>query len=268
MTLENYANVNGLKLYYEIHGTGKPLVLMHGGLGTVEMFAQLLPRLADTRQVIAVELQSHGHTADINRPLSFELMADDIAALIRHLRLPEADLMGYSLGGGVALQTAFRHPALVRKLVVVSAPHKSDGWYPEVRAGMRSMNAEAAKGMMGSPMHQAYVRVAPNPEDWTTLVVKTRELLDHDYDWSPAVAALKLPALIVLGDADSISPAHAAEFFGLLGGGQRDAGWDGSGMPIARLAILPATTHYTVCFFPLLPGAVTSFLDAPMPGAM
>ena len=267
MTQANYANVNGLNLYYELHGTGKPLVLVHGGLGTIEGFAELLPSLAETRQVIAVELQGHGHTGDIRRPLSFELMADDVAALIRHLAPGNADLLGYSLGGGVVLQAAMRHAELVRRLVVVSAPHKSGSWYPEVRAGMRAMNAEAAKAMVGSPMHQAYARAAPYAEAWPTLVVKTSELLRQNYDWSRSVAALKMPTLLVIGDADSIPPAQAAEFFELLGGGQRDAGWDGSGMSTARLAILPGTTHYTICSSPLLPGIVTTFLDAPLPSS-
>jgi len=165
MTPGNYALVNGLELYYEIHGTGQPLILIHGGLGVIGMFEQLLPELAGTRQVIGVELQGHGHTADIERPLSFESMADDIAALIKHLGLEKADIFGYSLGGGVALQTAIRHPDVVSKLVIVSAPYESAGWYPENRAGMAAMNAEAARTWIGSPMHQAYVSVAPKPED-------------------------------------------------------------------------------------------------------
>src|SRR6266487_4974721 len=162
-----YAPVNGLDLYYEIRGSGQPLVLLPGGFMTVEAMGELVPQLATTRRVIGVELQGHGHTADIERPLSFELMADDIAALIKHLGLEQADLFGFSLGGGVALQTAIRHPEVVRKLVVVSAPCKRDGWYPEVLAGMASMNAAAAEAMMGSPMHQAYVSVAPKLEDWS-----------------------------------------------------------------------------------------------------
>lgn len=261
----SYASVNGLQMYYEIHGTGKPLVLLHGGLGVIGMFEQLLPSLAETRQVIAIELQGHGHTADINRPLSFEQMADDVAALIKHLALESADILGYSLGGGVALQTTIRHPKVVRKLAVVSAAFKSDGWYPEIRAGMRSMNAEAAKTWVGSPMHQAYASVAPKPEEWPTLVTKLGQLVGQDYDWSKGVAAIKAPMLIVVGDADSIRTAHAVEFFELLGGGKADAGWDGSGMPNARLAILPATTHYNIFFSPMLVSIVTPFLDAPMP---
>ena len=260
-----YAPVNGLKMYYEIHGTGEPLVLLHGGLGVVGMFEQILPALAEARQVIAVELQAHGHTADIDRPLSFERMADDVAALIKHLGFEKTDIVGYSLGGGIALQTAIRHPDVVRKLVVVSAACKSDGWYPEVRAGMRSMNVEAAKAMVGSPMHQAYVSIAPNPASWPTLVAKVGQLVGQDYDWSKEVSTMKAPTLIVVGDADSVRTAHAVEFFELLGGGKRDAGWDGSGMSDARLAILPGITHYTIFSAPALASTVTPFLDAPMP---
>lgn len=264
MTKGKYADVNGLKMYYEIHGRGKPLVLLHGGLGTIGMFEQILPALAETRQVIAVELQGHGHTADINRPLSFEQMADDLAVLIKQLGFDHANLFGYSLGGGVALQTAIRHPKVVRKLVVLSAVCKSDGWYPEVRAGMRSINAEVAKGWVGSPMHQAYVSVAPNPEGWPTLATKVGQLVGQDYDWSKDVSAIQAPTMIVVGDADAVRTAHAVEFFELLGGGKKDAGWDGSGMSNARLAILPATTHYNIIFSPMLASIVTLFLDAPM----
>jgi len=252
MTQGKYANVNGLKMYYEIHGKGQPLILLHGGLGGIGMFAPILPALAENRQVVGVELQGHQHTADVNRPMSFEQMADDVAALIKCLGLENTDIFGYSLGGGVALQTAIRHPEMVRKLVLVSVPYSNDGWYPEIRAGMKSMNVEAAKAMVGSPMHQAYINTAPNPDGWQTLVVKTGELIRQDYDWSKAVSALKTPTMIVVGDADAIRPAHVIEFFGLLGGGKQDAGWDGSGMPNARLAILPGTTHYNIFFSPML----------------
>ncbi len=241
------AAVNGLELYYEIHGTGRPLILLHGGFGVVGMFERLLPALAETRQVIGVELQGHGHTADIDRPLRCETMADDVAALIRHLGLGgEADVLGYSLGAGVALQTAIRHPALVRKLVVISVPFRSDGSYPEVRAAMAGITAESAAGMIGSPMHTAYMAVAPRPDDFPLLAEKTGELLRLDYDWSAEVSALRQPILLVYADADSVSPAYAAEAFALLGGGQRDAGWEGTDRPTSQLAILPGTTHYNL----------------------
>ena len=264
----SYAPVNGLNLYYEIHGRGQPLVLLHGGLGEVGMFAQLLPALAETRQVIAVELQAHGHTADIDRPMSFELMADDIAALIKHLGLKNADVLGYSLGGGAALQTAIRHPEVVRKLVIVSAPCKRNGWYPEVLAGMAMMTAEAAAGMLGSPPHQAYVSAAPKPEDWPVLVGKTGDLLRQDYDWSAGVAAIKAPTLIVMGDADMVRPAHAVEMYELLGGSPVILKMDGTmgDLPNARLAILPGTTHFDILFRSDLLPIVSPFLDASLPG--
>jgi pimeloyl-ACP methyl ester carboxylesterase len=263
----DYAHVNGLEMYYEIHGTGEPLILLHGGVGAIEMFGEVLPLLAQGRQVIAADLQAHGRTADIDRPLRLESMADDIRALIEHLGLEEADVMGYSLGGGVALQTVIRHPQVVRKLVLVSTPFSRDGWYPEVRAGMEQMGPKAAEPMKQTPMYQVYSSVAPRPEDWPELLTKLGQLLGQDYDLSEGVAAIEAPTMIVVGDADSVRVANAVEFFELLGGGKADAGWDGSGMSNARLAILPATTHYNIFLSPTLASTVTPFLDAPMPEA-
>jgi pimeloyl-ACP methyl ester carboxylesterase len=263
-----YAKVNSLNLYYEVYGTGKPMVLIHGGLGVTGMFEQLVPSLSEIRQILAVELQGHGHTADVERPFSFEGMADDVAAFIQHLGLGTSDILGYSLGGGVALQTAIRHPDSVGKLVIVSSVYKSEGWYPEVLAGMRSINAETGKTWIGSPMQQAYASVAPKPEDWPKLVAKTGDLLRGDYDWSREVSALQNPTMIVVGDADAVRTAHAVQFFESLGGGKREGGWDGSGMSKARLAILPATTHYNILTSPLLAATVRSFLENQMPEVM
>lgn len=257
-----YAAVNGLDMYYEIHGSGEPLILLHGGVGAIEMFGEVLPLLVEGRQVIGVDLQAHGRTADIDRPMTFEAMADDVAALIEHLGLERADVMGYSLGGGVALQTAIRHPEVVRKLVLVSTPFKRDGWYPEVLAGMEQMGPEAAEPMKQTPMYQLYSRIAPKPEDWPVLLTKLGDLLRRDYDWSEEVAAIETPTMIVVGDADSVSTAHAVQFFELLGGGKRDAGWDGSGMSDARLAVSPGTTHYDIYYSPTLASTVAPFLDA------
>lgn len=263
----SYASVNGLNLYYEVHGAGEPLILLHGGLGAIEMFGEVLPSLAQKRQVVAVDLQAHGRTADIDRELRFELMADDIAALIKQLGIEEADVMGYSLGGGVALRTAIQYPEVVRKLVLVSTPFKRDGWYPEVLAGMEQMGPQVAEPMKQTPIYQQYASIAPKPEDWPVLLTKLGELLRQDYDWSKEVAAIKAPILIVVGDADSVCTAHAVAFFELLGGGKVDAGWDGSGMSNARLAILPATTHYNIFSSPQLAAVVAPFLDAPIRGA-
>jgi len=257
-----YAPVNGLNIYYEIHGTGRPLILLHGGVGASEMFGPVLPTLAKNRQVVAVHLQAHGRTVDIDRPLSFELMADDIAELIKHLCIEKADIMGYSLGAGVALQTAIRHPEVVGKLVIISAPFKWDGWYPEVLEGMAQMGPEAAKAMKQTPFYQLYPDV-----EWEILFTKLGDLLRQDYDWSKEVAAIKSPVMLVFADADAVHTAHAMEFFALLGGGQRDAGLDGSLRPTAQLAILPGVTHYNILSFPTLATFVTTFLDALMPEA-
>ncbi len=266
-TRGSYAEVNGVRMYYEVHGAGRPVILLHGGLGAIEMFGEVLPLLAEDRQVVAVDLQAHGRTADVSRPLGYGTMADDVAALIEHLGLERADLMGYSLGGGVALQTAIRHPEAVRKLVVVSTPFRRDGWYPEVLAGMGQMGPEAAEPMKATPMYALYSSVAPRPDDWPVLLTKLGALLGQDYDWSGDVAAMGTPTLIVVGDADSVRTSHAVEFFELLGGGKQDAGWDGSGMPDSRLAILPATTHHDIYSSPTLATTVAPFLDAPMPEA-
>ncbi|HEY6157943.1 MAG TPA: alpha/beta hydrolase [Gemmatimonadales bacterium] len=259
----HYADVNGIKLYYEIAGTGRPLVLLHGGLGALEMFGPNLAALARRRQVIAVDLQGHGRTADIDRPLSVAFMADDIAALIKHLGLASADIMGYSLGGGVALQTAIRHPEVVRKLVVVSTPFRRDGFYPEILAQQGQVGPAAAEAMKQTPMYQLYASLAPRPEDWPRLLGKIGDAMKQDFDLSKEVAGIAATTLVVAGDADIFPPSHAVELFGLLGGGKRDGGWDGSGRPKSRLAILPGLTHYTIFNAPALAATVIPFLDEP-----
>jgi pimeloyl-ACP methyl ester carboxylesterase len=255
-----YAPVSGLKMYYEIHGTGEPLILLHGGVVGITVFGPNLDALSQKRKVIAVELQGHGRTSDIDRPLSYEAIADDIATLMKYLGIERADVMGYSLGGGVALQTAIRHSASVRKLVVVSATCKRDGWYPEVLAAMAQMGPAAAEQMKQSPLYKLYPNV-----NWAVLLTKLSDLLRKDYDWSKEVAAIKAPTMIVFADADAVRPAHVIEFFGLLGGGQKDAGLDGSGRPVNQLAILPGLTHYNISSNPALGAVVTPFLDAPVP---
>lgn len=240
----HYAAIRGLDMYYEIHGSGDPLILIHGGFGVIGMFAALLPVLSEFRQVIAVELQGHGHTADVDRPFIYEQMADDVAALMGHLGLDPADVVGYSMGGGVALQTAIRHPQRVRKLVVISAPFRQNGWMPDVLANMHTINAEMAAGLMNSPMYEAYRSANPRPENWPALAQKSGDLLRTNYDWTEQVAALPMPVQIIIGDADSISPAHAAEMYRLLGGGLADS----LNQPRSKseLAILPGVTHYDI----------------------
>jgi pimeloyl-ACP methyl ester carboxylesterase len=260
-----YADVNGIKLYYETHGTGRPLILLHGGLGSGDMFGPTLSALAKGRQVITVDLQGHGRTADIDRPLSTELMAGDIAALITHLKLDRPDIMGYSLGGGVAFFVAVRHPGLVGKLALVSTAIRRSAFYPDILAQQGQVGPAAAEAMKQTPMYQLYASVAPRPEDWARLLGKIGEAMEADFDLSKEVAKIQATTLVVAGDADIFPPAHAVELFGLLGGGQRDGGWDGSGRPKSRLAILPGVTHYTMAIAPGLAAAVIPFLDESAP---
>ncbi|HWZ97263.1 MAG TPA: alpha/beta hydrolase [Candidatus Dormibacteraeota bacterium] len=251
-------------MYYEIHGQGQPLILIHGGLGSSSMFDAILPELSKGHKVIAVDLQAHGRTADIDRPLSYQAMADDIAELIHHLGMPAADVMGYSVGGEVALRTAIQHPDVVRKLVIVSATYRRDGWYPEIIAGESQLNPQTAEQMKQTPIYQSYAQIAPRPQDWPVLCSKLGNMFRQDYDWSADVVKIKLPVLLAYGDADAIRTASTVQFFELLGGGQRDGGWDASGMSSARLAILPGTTHYTIFSSPQLSSVVTRFLDTPI----
>jgi pimeloyl-ACP methyl ester carboxylesterase len=260
-----YADVNGIRLYYEIHGTGKPLILLHGGLGSGEMFGPLLPALAEDRQVIAVDLQGHGRTADIDRPLDIRLMAGDIAALIGHLGFDQADLMGYSLGGGVALHTAVRHPELVGRLVVVSTNIRRSAIYPEMLGQQGQVGAATVEFMKDTPMYELYARVAPRPEDFPRLLDKIGQSMALDFDFTEEVRGLQVPTLFACADADMFPPSHAVEVFELLGGGQRDGGWQGEGRPANghALAILPGVTHYDIFMSPILATAVIPFLDAP-----
>jgi pimeloyl-ACP methyl ester carboxylesterase len=258
-----YAEVNGINLYYETHGSGQPLVLLHGGLGSGEMFGPVLPLLAERHQVIAVDLQGHGRTADIDRPIDIRLMAGDIAALIDHLRLSTPDVVGYSLGGGVALQTAAKYPTKVRRLVMVSANIRPDAIYPEMRAQQGQVNAAAAEFMKDTPMYQLYQRVAPRPEDFPRLLSKIGEAMSKDFDFTEEVRGLQMPTLVVAADADMAPPSHYVEVFKLLGGGLRDGGWMGEGRPKGghALAILPGLTHYNIFNSPLFAAATLAFLD-------
>jgi len=262
-TTGEYAEVNGIKLYYEIHGEGRPLVLLHGGLGAIEMFGWNLPAFASKRQVVAVDLQGHGRTADIDRPLSVEFMADDVAALVRYLELDRVDVVGYSMGGGVALQLAIRHPELVGKLVVVSAVFRRDGYYPEILAQQAHVNAAAAEFMKQTPMYELYSAIAPQPEDWPRLLDKIGDAMKQPFDFTEQIRGITAPTLVVAGDCDIFPPSHAVELFTLLGGGQRDGGWDGAGRPKSRLAIRTGFTHYTIFSDEGLSATALEFLDDP-----
>ncbi len=258
-----YAKVNGINLYFETHGAGRPLILLHGGLGSGEMFGPILPVLTERHQVVAVDLQGHGRTADIDRPIDIRLMADDIAALIDHLGLDRPDVVGYSLGGGVALQTAVKYPARVGRLVAASANIRPDAIYPEMRAQQGQVSAAAVEFMKDTPMYQLYQRVAPRPEDFPRLLDKIGESMSKDFDFTEEVRSLQVPTLIVAADADMAPPSHYVEVFKLLGGGLRDGGWMGEGRPDGghALAILPRLTHYNIFSSPLFAAVTLAFLD-------
>jgi pimeloyl-ACP methyl ester carboxylesterase len=254
----NFADVNGQHIFYTVHGAGKPLILLHGGINP-DSFGSNLAELAKGRQVIAPHLQAHGRTPDTDRPLRSESLGDDVAALIGHLNLGKADVMGYSFGSGVALQTAIRHPGVVDRLVLVAARGlRQDGSYPEVVAAFNQLEANAAMiggGVKASPLGQAYPDV-----DWTNLFSKVGDLTKRPFDWSADVAKVQARALLVFADADSIRPEHMVEFWKALGGGQRDAGIDGSLRPANQLAIVPNATHYALAIDPRLPEIVERFL--------
>ena len=259
MSNQHVADVDGQHLFYSVHGAGKPLVLLHGGIDP-DSFGSNLAELAMGRQVIAPHLQAHGRTPDTDRPLRSETMGDDIAALIGHLNLGKADVMGYSLGASVALQTAIRHPDVVDRLVLVSAAMRQDGFYPEAVAAFKQLEANAATfgpSVKASPLGQAYPDV-----DWTNLFRKVGDMTKRPFDWSAEVAKLQARTLLVYADADAIRPEHMVEFWKALGGGQRDAGLDGSLRPASQLAIVPNTTHYTLPVDPMLPEIVKRFLGA------
>jgi pimeloyl-ACP methyl ester carboxylesterase len=260
-TTDGYAPVNSVQMYWRSYGEGgAPLVVVHGGFGTVDTWGGLLEQLAERRRVIAVELQGHGRTADIDRPFRCESFGDDLGALIEHLGLGQADLLGYSLGAASSLRAAIQHPDKIRRLAIVSTVFKREGWFPEVLAGMDQVGRAGFEMMRQSPLYAAYAAVAPDVDAFPVLMDRTGELLRQPYDWTEDVRGLRMPTLLVYADADSIPPSHAAEFYALLGGGLRDANWDGSLRPASRLAVLPGRTHYDVWASPLLPAVVDDFL--------
>jgi pimeloyl-ACP methyl ester carboxylesterase len=257
MANANFADVNGQHVFYSVRGAGKPLILLHGAINP-DSFGSNLAELAKGRQVISVHLQAHGRTPDTDRPLRCETLGDDVAALIGHLKLGKADVMGYSLGSDVALQTAIRHPDVVDRLVLVSGTMRRDGSYPEVVVAFDQLEANAAMlggSVKASPLGQAYPDV-----DWTKLFRKVGDLTKRPFDWSADVAKVHARTLLVFADADSIRPEHMVEFWTALGGGQRDAGIDGSLRSANQFAIVPNTTHYSLAVEPMLPQIVERFL--------
>jgi pimeloyl-ACP methyl ester carboxylesterase len=242
-----YATVNGLKMYYEIQGTGRPLVLLHGAFG----WATVYPALAKGRQLIAPELQGHGHTADIDRPLTFEQLADDTAALLKQLKIEQADFFGYSMGGTVALAVTIRHPELVRKLAVLGSNYgkMEDAYDPATAKQFKSLSSDFAPPMLKDP----YDRVAPDPKQWPVLVAKVKNMGSEFKGFAREdVQSIKAHVLVAIGDRDAVRPEHAVEMFRLI--------------PNAQLAVFPGADHFLLWQSPekVLP-TVAAFLDTPVP---
>lgn len=256
-----YASVNELRMYYEIHGSGRPLIVLHGAYMTIESMSDLISQLAETRQVIAVELQGHGRTGDIDRPITIPNLASDVIALMDMLGIENADVFGYSMGGATALQIAITAPERVNKLVVVSSTYNTEGWYPEVLDTIGSITPEV---FAGSPIEEAYQRLSPNPEAFPMLVAKLTEMGSNVQSWSDeTIRGIAAPTLIIVGDSDNIRPEHALDLFHLRGGGVPG---DLTGLPDAQLAVIPGATHVSIMFrTQLLAMLVNEFLDPPPP---
>jgi pimeloyl-ACP methyl ester carboxylesterase len=260
---DGYVPINGLEMYYEIHGetrSGVPLLLLHGSMGSLEMFRPLLPALTEGRRVIAVDQQAHGRTTDVDRPLRYEHLADDAAAFLRWFGVDRADVLGFSMGAGAALQLAAGRPDLVRKLVVAGAGYSAAGAYPEALAGREATFSPEA--FVGTPFEADYRRIAPRPDDFPTLILKVQDLLLSASDWpEEAIREIAAPTMIVVGDSDIVSVEHAVAFFRLRGGGVPG---DFLPMPPAQLAILPGTTHIgLIARTDWLGSMIPAFLDAP-----
>ena len=262
-TRTDYADVNGIQLYYESYGQGDPLVLIHGGLTTIGEIQAWVQPLATTRRVIAVEMQGHGHTADTDRPMSFAMMGNDVAALLQHLHIPEADVVGHSFGGACAIRAAIQHPDMVRRLVVISSPYARSCWYPEAREGMSHVGAQMADHMMQTPTGQLS-RQWPEPQRFPQFLDKFGTLMSEDYDWSAEIAKLPMPVLLAFADNDSISQKYIAKFFALLGGGVKEPGWMNTQLSKSRLAIVPGYSHYNLISSSEVPQIIEKFLADPL----
>jgi pimeloyl-ACP methyl ester carboxylesterase len=262
-----YADVNGIKLYHEIYGQGEPLVLIHGGLTTIGEMQGWVQPLAQTRQVIAVEMQGHGRTADTDRPMTFPTMGDDIAAVLDYLKIPNADLVGHSFGGASALRASVQHPQKVRRLVVISSPYARSGWYPKARDGMSQVGASMAHNMMQTPTGK-WSKSWPEPQRFSQFLDKFGKMMSESYDWSAEIAKLTMPVLLVFADNDSISQQHIAEFFALLGGGVKEPGWLNTQLSQSRLAVVPGYSHYNFVTSPEVPQIVGKFLADPLTNSL
>lgn len=254
----------GLRVHYEIYGQGEPIVVMAGAFGDASSMMQVIAPLARERQVIAIDLEGHGRTALRDTPMSHEKLGDDVAAVLRHLKIARADVAGYSHGGDAAIRMAIQHPDMVRNLIVISTAAERDGWYPENLKAMESIGAAQAEQMGQTPLGQRYLAVAPHPEQFGLLLDRMGELMRKDYDWRAEIAALRTPTLLVFADHDGVSARHIADFFALFGGGIRDPGWSGTPQfSRARLAIVPGYTHYNFGQGPDIARVIEAYLDNP-----
>ncbi|PSR56493.1 alpha/beta hydrolase [Adhaeribacter arboris] len=253
-----YAAVNGLQMYYEVYGQGKPLVLLHGSFMTIPLnWKAIIPLLAKNRKVIAPEMQGHGRTRDIPREFSYEAMADDVSGLLQHLQIDQADILGYSMGGGVAFQMGVRHPEQVRRLVVVSAPYAHNGWWPDTEASFATFTPDM---FHDTPIRAEYDKFGNDPAHFPEFVKKVVSIDLKPYNWFSEVKTIKAPIFLAMGDADGVRYEHALELFRAKGGGKQG---DLHGLPPSRLAILPGTTHIgmiqrTDWLIPM----ITDFLDS------
>jgi pimeloyl-ACP methyl ester carboxylesterase len=260
-TRSGHAAVNGIEYYYAVYGAGEPLLLLHGGLGRIEMFGANLTRLAEHRQVIGVDLQGHGRTELGERAFSLVDMGDDMAGVAEHLGYDEVDVLGYSMGGGVAFQFGVQHPEMVRRMALASCPFAQDGFYPEMYPQQAAVGAAMAEQMKETPMYRSYAAVAPRPEDFPRLLDTMGAAMRKAYDWSAEVGKLTMPVMLIYGDSDMIRLDHAVKFYQLLGGGLMDAGWQREHMSRNRLAIIPDVTHYEMGLAPQLVETALPFLN-------
>lgn len=252
---------NGVNYHYAVYGEGEPLLLLHGGLGQIEMFGPNLGALAAERTVIGVDLHGHGRTQLGDRPIDLKDIGDDLATVLDTLGYEQVDVLGYSFGGGAGFRLAVQHPDRVRRLAIVSAGFAQDGFFPEMLPMQASVGAGMAEMMKDTPMYQSYAAVAPDISEFPKLLDAMGALMRQPYNWAEDVKTLKMPVMLVYGDSDMIRPEHIVAFYQLLGGGLRDAGWMREHMSQNRLAILPDLTHYEIGVSPRLAPAVLPFLD-------
>lgn len=256
--------VNGMQMYYEVSGQGEPLVVLHGAYMNIPSMGAIIPKLAETHTVYALEFQGHGRTTDIDRPITYPGLADDVAAFMDAVELPKADVFGYSMGAAAGLQLAIRHPEKVDQLVAASVAYDAGGWQPAFRDFIPMMTVEMFTDM---PFAEDYKTLAADPDGFPALVAKLIALEKEPMAWEAEVKALKVPVLIITGDADVVTLEHSVAMFRLLGGG--GMGDMGAPLPASRLAVLPATSHTAVIGqVDLLIGVIEPFLKGEVPKGM